>query len=376
MNGSIRSRGKGTWELTIDQGRDASGKRRRKFVAVKGTKTQAQQKLRELLSLTDKGIPVATQKITFGQWLAKWMAGYVTPKLRQKTIERYQGLIDKHIAPYVGQVELTKLTPSDIDTLEAKLLANGMAPKGVEMVHNVISGAYKYAVRMEAAWRNPAKSVTPPKIIRKEVEPPEIAKVREILRLAEEEGHPLFPCFHLIAYTGLRRGEAIGLRHQDLNLEAGTISIVQTISRSLHKGIIVEPTKTNAGRRMIDIDDETIGVLRAHLGKQLLRRMELEGAYVDNGLVFPGPLGEPLNPMAVTRGYQSFAKRKGVIGAKVHDLRHFHASVMLQNGQSLLLVSKRLGHASISTTGDVYGHLLPGWQKDAANAFAEAMKEG
>ena len=127
---------------------------------------------------------------------------------------------------------------------------------------------------------------------------------------------------------------------------------------------------------MIDLDDETIDVLRAHLGKQLLRRMELEGSYEENGLVFPGPLGEPLNPMAVTRGFQSFAKRMGFNGAKVHDLRHFHASVMLQNGQSLLLVSKRLGHASISTTGDVYGHLLPGWQKEAANAFAKAMKEG
>ena len=177
-------------------------------------------------------------------------------------------------------------------------------------------------------------------------------------------------------YTGLRRGEALGLRHEDLNLEAGTISVVQSLGRSLLKGLILEPTKTNAGCRSIDLDDGTVAVLRAHMGKQLLTRMELEGAYQDNNLVFPGPLGEPLNPMAVTRSFQSFAKRLGLEGAKVHDLRHFHASVMLQNAQSLLLVSKRLGHASISTTGDVYGHLLPGWQKEAANAFAKAMEEG
>lgn len=376
MNGSIRSRGKGTWELTIDLGRDADGKRRRKFVSVKGSKSEAQRKLRELVSRTDKGITVATQKITFGQWLSRWMAEYVVPNTRQKTIERYQGLIEKHIAPHVGHVELTKLTPSDIQALEAKLLSDGMAPKGVEMVHNVISGSYKYALRMEAVWRNPSKSVTPPRITRKEVEPPEIAKVREILKLAEEEEHPLFPCFHLIAYTGLRRGEALGLRHQDLNLEGGMISIFQSLVRSLQKGLIMEPTKTNAGRRLIDLDDGTVAVLRAHLGKQLLSRMELEGAYEDNGLVFPGPLGEPLKPMTLTRAFQSFAKRLGLEGAKLHDLRHFHASVMLQSGQSLLLVSKRLGHASISTTGNVYGHLLPGWQKEAANAFAKAMKEG
>ena len=229
---------------------------------------------------------------------------------------------------------------------------------------------------MEAVWRNPAKAVTPPKVIRREVEPPEIAKVNQILALAEQEEHALFPALHLIAYTGLRRGEALGLRHQDINLEAGTISVVQSIGRSLKHGIVVEPTKTNAGRRAVDLDEGTVAVLRSHIGRQLLRRMELEGSYQDNGLLFPGPLGDPLNPMTLTRVYQSYAKRLGLERARLHDLRHFHASVMLQNGASLLLVSRRLGHASVATTGDVYGHLMPGAQKEAANAFAKAMEQG
>ncbi len=362
--------------MNIDLGRDADGKRRRKFVSVKGNKAQAQRKLRELLSLSDQGIPISTQKILFGQWLSGWLRDYVGPNTRQRTIERYEGLIQKHIAPVLGRIELTKLTPSDIQALEAKLTARGMAPQGVHLVHNVISGAFKYALRMEVAWRNPAKSVTPPKIVRKEVEPPEVAGVRRILELAEAEEHPLFPCLHLIAYTGLRRGEALALRHQDLNLEAGTISVVQSLGRSLHKGLIMEPTKTNAGRRSIDLDDGTVAILRAHLGKQLLRRMELEADYEDNRLVFPGPLGAPLNPMTLTRTYQAFAKNVGLQEAKIHDLRHFHASVMLQNGQSMVLVSKRLGHRSVTTTADVYAHLLPGWQKEAANAFAKAMERG
>jgi len=375
MNGSIRKRCD-SWELTIDLGRDANGKRKRKFVNVKGTKKLAQQQLRELLSSNDKGIPIDTPKITFGLWLSKWMAEYVVPNKRQKTIERYEGLIQKHISPDLGRIELTKLTPSDIRTLEAKLTARGMAPKGVELVHTVISGAYKYALRMEAAWRNPAKAVTPPTVTRKEVEPPEIPRVREILALAAEEEHPLSPCLHLIAYTGIRRGETLGLRHQDLNLETGVISIIQTVSRSL-QGIIIEPTKNNSSRRSVDLDDDTIDVLRGHTGKQMLTRLELEGAYEDHGLVFPGPLGKPLNPMTLTRMFQSYAKRLGLKGSKLHDLRHFHASVMLQKGGgSLLLVSRRLGHASVATTGDIYGHLLPGWQKEAANAFAKAMKEG
>ena len=180
----------------------------------------------------------------------------------------------------------------------------------------------------------------------------------------------------MIAYTGLRRGEALGLRHQALNLEPGTISVVQTVSRSVHKGIIIEPAKTAASKRVLDIDHTTINVLRAHIGNQLLQRMEFGDVYQDIGLVFPGPLGEPLNPMKLIRAFQSVAKQQGHHQARLHDLRHFHASVMLQNGASLLLVGKRPGHASISTTGDVYGHLLPGWQKEAANAFAKAMERG
>ena len=93
-------------------------------------------------------------------------------------------------------------------------------------------------------------------------------------------------------------------------------------------------------------------------------------------LLFPGPLGNPLNPMTLTCVYQSYAKRLGLEKARLHDLRHFHASVMLQNGASLLLVSRRLGHASVATTGDVYGHLMPGAQKEAENAFAKAMELG
>lgn len=374
--GSIRERSKGHWEIRVEIGRSPDGKRKRKIIQFRGNKTEANKKLRELLTSLDKGRPIGTQKVTFGQWLSKWMAEYIVPNKRQKTIERYEGLIRKHITPDLGHIELTKLAPSEIRTLEAKLIAQGMAPKGVELVHTVISGAYRYALQDDLVWRNPAKAVTPPPVIHTEVVPPEIAIVKEILRFAEEENHPLSACLYLIAYTGLRRGEALGLRHQDLNLEAGVISIVQTVGRSLHKGVIIEPTKTTYSRRSVDLDGDTVAVLRAHIGKQMLHRMELEGAYEDHGLVFPDGLGRPMNPMTLTRAFQSFAKRLGLQGAKVHDLRHFHASVMLQNGESLLLVSKRLGHASISTTGDVYGHLLPGWQKEAANAFAKAMRDG
>ena len=359
----------------MDLGRDELGRRRRKFINVKGKKADAEKRRRELLTAADRGIPVNTQKVTVGQWLERWLKDYVTPNTRQRTKERYQGAITRHIVPHVGQIELTKLAPRDIQALEAKVLAEGLSTSTVDLVHNILSGALKYAVRMEVAWRNPAQAVTPPQVVRKEVGPPDIARVRRILDIAKADEHPLFPCLRLIAYTGIRRGEALGLRWQDVTLEAGTISIAQTLGRA-NNGLIFQAPKTNSGRRSINIDPETVEVLRSHQGQQLLQKLLLEGDYHDNDLVFSSPLGEPLNPMALTRAFQKRATKVDIPRAKLHDLRHFHATVMLQQGQSPVLVSKRLGHASVSTTMDIYSHILPGWQQEAANAFAKVMEHG
>ena len=251
-----------------------------------------------------------------------------------------------------------------------------MSPAGVDLIHSIVSGSLKYALQMEILWRNPAQSVTTPKASKDEVSPPDISGVKNILDIADTERDPLFPCLHLIAYTGLRRGEALALRWQDINLDTGTISVARSLSRSVEQGLIFQPPKTNSGRRVIDVDEQTVRVLRIHQGEQLLLKTSLGDGYHDEDLVFPNPLGGPLNPMALTRCYKKYAKRLGFTKARIHDLRHFHASVMLQSGQTLLLVGKRLGHASIATTGDIYGHLLPGWQKEAADAFAKAMEQG
>ena len=162
---------------------------------------------------------------------------------------------------------------------------------------------------------------------------------------------------------------------QGADLEVGAISIVQTLGRSLN-GLIFQPPKTSNGRRTIDLDQTTIAILRAHQEQQLLHRSWLEGAYQDNDLVFTNPLGGPVNPMALTRAFQILLEKAGIPRVKSYDLRHLHASVILQQNQSPALVSRRLGHASVSTTMDIYSHVLPGWQKESANAFAKAMKEG
>ncbi len=375
MKGALRQRSPGSWELTIDTGRDGLGKRQRRFITVRGTKAQAQRKLREFLTSLDQGIALSTEKILLRDWLDRWMQEIIAPNRRQRTKERYQGIIARHIKPAIGYVQLTKLAPSHVQALESQLSAQGMAAEGVGLVHRVLSGAMKHALRMELVYRNPVSAVVPPRIIRQEPAPPDIRSVRAALELARAEEHYLFACIHLIAYTGMRRGEAMGLLWNDVDLEQGRILIERSLSRTLERGLYVDPPKTHSGRRVIDLDAGTIAVFAKHQEEQRTVKELMREAYKDYGRVFAGAYGEWINPDNLSKAVKSFGQRVGRPELTVRSLRHFHASVSLQSGQSVVVVSKRLGHASVSTTADIYAHSLPGWQKQAAEAFARAMKE-
>ena len=359
VKGYLRQRSPGSWELTIDTGRDALGRRQRKFVTVQGT--QAQRKLRELLSILDKGLGLPAEKILLRDWLDRWMQEIIAPNRRQRTKERYQGIITRHIKPAIGHVPLTKLAPSHVQALESQLSVRGMAAEGVGLVHRVLSGAMKHALLMEMVYRNPVSVVSPPRIIRQEPAPPDIPAVRAALDLAGAEEHYLYACIHLIAYTGMRRGEAMGLLWNDVDLERGRILIERSLSRTLEQGLHVDPPKTNSGRRVVDLDAGTIEVMAKHREDQRTTKELMREMYKDHGKVFADPYGEWINPDNLSKAVKSFGQRVGHPEMTVRSLRHFHASVSLQSGQSVVIVSKRLGHASVSTTADIYAHSLPGW---------------
>ena len=207
MKGSIRQRSPGSWELQVFLGRDDKGKRVRKTETVRGRKSDAQRRRRELLTDLDRGITPPRERYKLSEWLDLWMNDVIIPNRRQKTIDRYAGIIRLHIVPYLGQIEIAKLTPVQVQRLESTLQRDKqMAPKGVQMVHNVLSGALKHALKMEMVSRNPASAVSPPSITRQEAASPDIPEVKRLLSVGEEEQHYLWPCLHLIAYTGMRRG--------------------------------------------------------------------------------------------------------------------------------------------------------------------------
>lgn len=297
----------------------------------------------------------------------------VKPYRAVKTHDRYLGLVQKHLLPHIGHIRLVALAPAHVKFLLAQLTAGGMAPAGVDLVRTVLHGALKAAVRQDLLSRNVVEATTPPVVTRAEIAPPEIQTVAKVLELAATTGDHLFAVLLLLAYTGARRGEILGLDWQHVNLSEGTITITRSLGRS-RAGLTFGPPKTSNGRRVIGLDQRTVEVLQAHQCRQLLEKVQAESAYEDKGLVFASPLGAPVNPMQVTRAFQSLAKQCGAGQVKLHALRHFHGSVLLQQKQSLFTVSRRLGHASITTTADLYGHMLPGSDKEQADAFAQAMR--
>ena len=168
----------------------------------------------------------------------------------------------------------------------------------------------------------------------------------------------------------------VGLRWQDVDLERGKAAIVQTIQRIGRQGLLVAPPKSQKGRRSIALDAFTVSVLKVHRVRQAEHRLNMGPAYEDRGLVFAGPLGQPMDPDALSHTWTRITRSIGLRGVRLHDLRHHHATLLLQEGVHPRVVQERLGHASIALTLDTYSHVLPGLQERAAEAFAQAMEDG
>ena len=208
---------------------------------------------------------------------------------------------------------------------------------------------------------------------RYEVEAPDQHVVASILRLAKDTSCEMVLRF--MAYTGVRQGEAIGLKWENLDLERGVASIVQTAQRITGQGTVFLPTKSAAGRRGVALAPETVEMLRVHRGRQILHQVELDGLYRDMGLLFPRPLGTPMDPSRLSVSFKKLARHAGYPNLRLHELRHAHAAGLIRAGANPSVVQSRLGHASAAFTMDVYGHVSADLQAEAANAFAKLMPE-
>ena len=379
MNGSIRKRGEKTWELTIDLGRDAAGKRKRKFVSVKGTKSQAQQKLRELLTSLDKGMPVDTSKLTLGEFLRMWLQDYVAIKTAASTADGYRIIVECHLIPALGHVPLSKLQPADLQAYYKKALAEGrrdrkggLSARTVHHHHRILSEALKHAVKWQLVHRNVADAVDPPKPGRYEAVSLSPEEVDQLLCSAQAHGAPYYELIYTAIYTGMRRGELLGLRWRDVDLDMAILSVVRTLQRVQGEFILKEP-KTARGRRDIALTPDLAILLRGFRANCEEQRRLLDLPIDDTDLVFAHYDGSPLDPGTVSHISKKIVKKAG-LESRLHDNRHAFATLMMSFGVNPKVVSEMLGHSTIATTMDIYSHVPLGLQREAVQTLQEGLK--
>ena len=378
MRGHIRKRGKASWAVVLDLGRDASGSRRQKWHSVKGTRRDAEREMSRILGELNMGSYVEPARMSVGEFLDRWLADYAKPKVTSKTFERYGEMIDGHIRPALGTYLLPKLAPLHIQSFYSRALATGrkdgkggLSAQSVVHFHRVLHKALAQAVKWQLLARNPVDAVEPPRAERNEMRALDEDETAKLLALLE--GTRLHMPVFLAVTTGLRRGEILGLRWSNIDLETGTLTVVQSLEQT-KAGLKFKSPKTHRSRRSIALPQMTVEALRSHRAAQAEEKLALGPAYEENGLVCPRPGGGPWAPDVFSTAFAAFVRRSDMKAFRFHDLRHSHASHLLRLGVHPKVVSERLGHSSVSITLDTYSHLLPGVQEDAVRRIDDLFK--
>jgi integrase len=381
MRGSIKQRSKGSWTIWVELERDpVTDKRRRQTLTVRGTKKEAEAKLREVLHQLDTGSFVTPSKLTVADFLHQWLESYASSNCRQSTYDRYKGVIEDHLIPDLGALPLSSLKPAHLQEHYAKALKVGRKRNGqtaglsawtVRKHHVVIREALSHAVKWGLVGRNVVLAVDPPKPPRPEAKALDSDAAHRVLEVAQ--GTIWHPIFHLALYTGMRRGEILGLRWKDVDLTLSLLYITQTMQQLDDGRIVFEEPKTAKSRRAVALSPAAAIALRSHREMQEAEFMMVERPFTPDTLVFERADGTTPVPDSVTHAFTKYAKRAGVTGVHLHNLRHTHASLMLKAGVHPKIVSERLGHSSVAFTLDTYSHVAPGLQEAAALKFDETL---
>jgi integrase len=375
MAGTIRRRGKGSWQVRYDLGTDAvTGGRRRASFTVQGTRRDAERELTESLRMRDTGIEIVPEKISVAEFLDRWLRDYAKPNVAPSTFERYAGIVRRWCVPAFGLVPLTKLRPAHVQAAYAAWQVEGLSPKTVVHHHRMLREAFSHAVDWQLLAVNPISAAKPPR--------PERADVRflepvEIVLLFDAAGgypEPYPTLVHVALATGARQGELLALRWQDTDLGDGLLRIVRTARRFAGLGIVYGEPKTYRSKRPVKLDADTVTLLKAHRAQQNADRLRAGPEWQDNDLVFCGEAGQPLDARNVLRWFQRIAADAGLGKLAFHCLRHTCGTLMASAGTNPKYIADRLGHANATFTLNTYVHTTGDAEAQAAEAIGKALR--
>jgi integrase len=374
----------GTWWFIIDVG-TIDGRRKQARRRGFPTKKAAQQELDRLrVSVTDRTY-VAPRRQTLTAFVEDDWLPAVKMSLEESTWSSYARNLRRHVLPRIGDLQLTDIDAGHLNRMYAELRQCGnlgynkggpLSPRTVRYVATILGEALGAAVEWDRLARNPAQKAKPPRA--KDAKAPPMktwtgAQLERFLALAE--GNRYHPAWFFLATTGVRRGEALGLRWSEIDFDASTAALRATLTAVEHQIKVNHRTKTDKDR-VIELDIRTIAILKGWRATQAQEPLLCGAGYHDEGYVFCHPDGRPYHPERFSREFKRMIERHQLDRIRLHDLRHTWATLALKAGIPLKVVSERLGHATTAITADIYSHVTPGMQSDAAERVAALIFTG
>jgi integrase len=345
--------------------------RKRKTVYGK-TRKEVAKKLTKAISNREDGLVFDAENLTVGEYLDLWLKNSVQDTVRLTTYQGYERIVRLHIKPTLGRIKLDNLTPVHARSLYRERLEAGLAPRMVQLVHTILHKALKQAVNDGLIPRNVTEAVKAPRPVKKDMKPLSPAQARDLLEAAR--GERLEALYALAVTTGMRQGEILGLKWEDVDLEAGTLQVRRTLSTAMGGGVRFGPPKTARSRRKIRVPQLALTALRRHRKAQLEQRIKLSGLWEDHDLVFTTGVGTPISRAdLINRSFKPLLRQAGLPDIRFHDLRHTCATLLLSRGVHAKLVQELLGHSTIAVTLDTYSHVLPGMDDGLADTMDEAL---
>lgn len=319
--------------------------------------------IRQILNLKDQGLTHSTSRITVEEYLSRWIKAY-TPNLRSTTGSEYARYVHQYIIPALGTIKLRDLKPTRINTFYVDLRGHSVGDRTRKFIHQVLHVALNSAVKEGLLSQNPASGAIAPRYEHEEMKILDESQVSQFLMAAE--GNRLRTLYLFAVKTGMRQAELMGLKWEDIDWTKGTLKVQRQLHHFSKDKVVFSEPKTKAGRRIIYLGESILHELREHLERQSLEKVFAGNRWRDNNLVFPSTVGTPLFQRNLLRDFKMLLEKAGLPRIRFHDLRHSAATLMLNNNIPVNVVSRILGHSKPSITLDIYSHLIPYGQMEAA----------
>lgn len=375
MKGSIKKRGN-TWTYTVDTGRDPlTGKRRQKTKGGFARQKDAQAALRKLLVEIDENGYVEPSKEIFSSYLKNWFTSHYQKRIKDTTESNRKYLMDKHLIeenPFANK-ELSKITTEDIDSFYNLKLDEGYSTSYIRKMHQMLHQAFNQAVKWKKISNNPVINADPPSVKKEEMTIWSFEEIDTFLQHCKEERHYL--TFLLALYTGMRRGEVLGLKWTDVDFTNKTIRVERSLAHVPNKGYILTTPKTKNSKRYVPIPNIVLNELLRHQEIQEGWKNRFGDQYQDQDLIICTETGTIQDPRNVLRVMKRLITNSNVTPIRFHDIRHTHASILISEGVDIVKVAHRLGHANPKITLETYAHLIPNVDNELADIFQKAVEQ-